>query len=112
MPLMPSELNKKLPRSASRSTETSTPGGNNSNSPLMMLPSELGYSGGLFSNPFGGSTKTETEKFVSEPERTDLTQPPSGYQTPSSNYAYGVGKLKAPTERCDAASGKCEKTWD
>jgi hypothetical protein len=112
LPLMPSELNKKLPRSASRSTETSTPGGNNANSPLMMLPSELGYTGGLFSNAFGGSAKGESDKFTSEPERTDLTQPPTGYQTPSPNYAYGVGALKAPKESCDAASGKCEKTWD
>ncbi len=112
MPLMPSELNKKPPRGGSRSTESSTPGGNNSNTPLTMLPSELGYSGGLFSNVFGSNTKTETEKFVSEPERTDLTQPPTGYQTPSPNFAYGVGKLKAPKERCDASTGQCEKTWD
>jgi hypothetical protein len=112
MPLMPSEMNKKLPRGGSRSTETTTPGGNNSNSPLMMLPSELGYSGGLFSNPFGGNTKAEAEKFTGEPERTDLTQPPSGYQTPSPNFAYGTGPLKAPKEKCDRASGQCEKTWD
>lgn len=112
MPLMPSELNKGVPRT-SRTAETTTPGGNNnSNSPIMMLPSQLGYTGGLFSNPFSSSTTTETEKFTTEPERTELTQPPSGYQTPSSNYAYGVGQLKPPKERCDAASGRCEKTWD
>ncbi|HEX7883783.1 MAG TPA: hypothetical protein VF499_13735 [Afipia sp.] len=109
MPLMPSELNKRAPRS--KTAESNAPGGNNANSPLMMLPSELGYNGGLFSNPFGGTT-TETEKFTSEPERSELTQPPSGYQTPSSNYAYGVGQLKAPKEVCDSASGKCEKRWD
>lgn len=112
MPLMPSELNKKLPRSASRSTETSKPGGDNSNSPLMMLPSELGYTGGLFSNAFGSTAKGEAEKFTNEPERTDLTQPPTGYQTPSPNYAYGVGALKAPKETCDASTGRCEKSWD
>jgi hypothetical protein len=111
MPLMPSELNKRAPRGSSRSADTSTPGGNNSNSPLMMLPSELGYSGGLFSNPFGGG-KPEAEKFVSEPERTDLTQPPSGYQTPSPNFAYGTGQIKAPKEVCDSGSGRCEKRWD
>lgn len=105
-PLMPSELNKRAPRSASRSTETTSPGGN---SPMMM-PSQLGYVGGLFSNPFG--TKTETEKFTTEPERTELTQPPSGYQTPSPKYDYGVGQLRAPNEKCDAASGRCEKTWN
>ncbi|WP_024577695.1 MULTISPECIES: hypothetical protein [unclassified Afipia] len=110
MPLMPSELNKRAPRS--KTAESNAPGNNNSNSPLMMLPSELGYTGGLFSNPFSSNTKTETEKFTSEPERTELTQPPTGYQTPSSNYAYGVGQLKPPREKCDAASGRCEKTWD
>lgn len=110
MPLMPNELAQRTPKSKG-SQDTSTPGSNNSNSPLMMMPSQLGYVGGLFSNPFGSKT-TETEKFVSEPERSELTQPPSGYQTPSSNYAYGVGQLKAPKEKCDAASGRCEKIWD
>jgi len=110
MPLMPSELNKRAPRT--RSTENNAPGGNNSNAPLMMMPSDLGYNGGLFSNPFGSSTKTETEKFVSEPERSELTQPPSGYQTPSPNFAYGMGQLKAPKEVCDSASNRCEKRWD
>ncbi len=108
MPLMPSELNKRAPRS--KTAESNAPGGNNANAPLMMMPSQLGYSGGLFSNPFG-SKQTETEKFTSEPERTELTQPPSGYQTPSPSYAYGVGQLKAPTLKCDSASGQCEKVW-
>lgn len=109
MPLMPSELAQRAPKS--RTADTSTPGNNNSNAPLMMLPSQLGYTGGLFSNPFG-SKQTETEKFTSEPERTELTQPPSGYQTPSPSYAYGVGQLKAPKEVCDSATGKCEKRWE
>jgi len=110
MPLLPSELAQRTPKSKG-SQESLNPGNNNSNSPLMMMPSQLGYVGGLFSNPFG-STKTETEKFISEPERTELTQPPSGYQTPSAGYAYGVGQLKPPKEKCDAASGRCEKIWD
>ncbi len=104
--LLPSEMAPKKPRG--KNTETATPGGSGV-APIMMLPSELGYTSGLFSNPFG--TKTETDKFTSEPERTELTQPPSGYQTPSSNFAYGMGQLKAPTEVCDGASGKCEKQW-
>ncbi len=111
LPLMPSELNKRAPRS-SKSADNNAPGGNNANAPLMMMPSDLGYSGGLFSNVFGSSSKTETEKFTTEPERSELTQPPTGYQTPSPNFAYGVGQLKAPKETCDAATGKCEKRWD
>lgn len=108
MPLMPSELATRAPR-GKVTRDAVTPGGNNSNAPIMMLPSELGYNGGLFSNAFG--TKTEVEKFSGEPERTDLTQPPVGYQTPSPNFAYGTGALKAPIETCDAASGRCEKRW-
>ncbi len=108
MPLMPSELAARAPRGKT-TRDTVTPGSNNSNSPLMMLPSELGYNGGLFSM-FGG-TKTETAPFTGEPDRTDLTQPPVGYQTPSPNFAYGAGALKAPIETCDAASGRCEKRW-
>lgn len=106
-PLLPSELAIKKPRGKG-TADAATPGGN-SVAPIMMLPSELGYTSGLFSNPFG--SKTETEKFTSEPERSELTQPPSGYQTPSPNFAYGMGQLKAPTEKCDGASGRCEKTW-
>lgn len=109
MPLMPSELATRAPRGKA-ARDTVTPGGNNSNAPIMMLPSELGYTGGLFSNPFGG-TKVEAEKFTGEPERSDLTQPPVGYQTPSPNFAYGTGPAKAPTEVCDSASGRCEKRW-
>ena len=105
-PLLPSEMAPKKPRG--KNTETANPGGSGV-APIMMLPSELGYSGGLFSGVFG--TKTETDKFTGEPERSELTQPPTGYQTPSSNFAYGMGALKAPTESCDAASGRCEKQW-
>lgn len=104
--LLPSEMAPKKPRG--KNTETATPGGSGV-APIMMLPSELGYSGGLFSGVLG--SKTETDKFTGEPERTELTQPPSGYQTPSSGFAYGMGQLKAPTEVCDAASGKCDKQW-
>lgn len=110
MPLMPSELAQKKPRGSK--SEPVTPGGNtNSDAPKMLMPSELGYVGGLFSNPFGGSAP-EAEKFTGEPERTELTQPPTGYQTPSPNFAYGTGKTKAPREVCDSGNGKCEKRWD
>jgi len=108
--LLPSELAVKKPRDRTASTKNDAPG-SSMTAPLSMLPSELGYTGGLFSNPFA-SNKTETEKFVKEPERQELTQPPSGYQTPSSNFAYGVGKLASPKTSCDPKSGVCERTWD
>jgi hypothetical protein len=36
-------------------------------------------------------------KFVKEPERSELSQPPAGYQTPSPNYAYGAGPMESKT---------------
>jgi hypothetical protein len=110
VPLMPNELAAKKPRGRTASADSANPGNNSPASAVMMMPSDLGYVGGILSNPF--STKTESEKFTSEPERSDLTQPPGGYQTPSPNYAYGVGQLKAPKEICDMSSGKCEKSYE
>lgn len=57
----------------------------------MLTPSQLGYEGGLFKNMFGSSSKGETAPFTGEPTRESLTQPPPGYQTPGSGYAYGTG---------------------
>jgi hypothetical protein len=112
-PLMPSELAARGPRGDTRTPDSSSPGSNGSDKPLMMMPSDLGYVGGLFSNPFSNK-KQEAAKFDKEPDRNELTQPPVGYQTPSPSYAYGVGdgKQKAPKEVCDSGSGKCEKVWD
>jgi hypothetical protein len=68
--------------------ETVTPGDPNKN--IVLSPQALGYSGGLFKNMFG-SNKSETAEFKGEPTRDNLTQPPVGYQTPASGYAYGTG---------------------
>jgi hypothetical protein len=38
--------------------------------------------------------KEEYTPFTGEPQRTSLTEPPSGYRTPSSSQPYGVGKEK------------------
>jgi hypothetical protein len=104
-PLMPSEMVMKKPRGNGTGTiEKSDPSAD-----VMVMPSQLGYKGGLFSGVLGDE-KGESEKFVKEPQRIELTQPPTGYQTPSPNQAYGVGKREM-TEQCDMSSGKCEKTW-
>jgi len=89
-PLKPNELNvaRTAPDGAStRDSDSANPGAGAA-SPLS--PSQLGFDG-RFSNLFGGS-KTETAEFKGEPTRDSLTQPPSGYQTPSPNFAYGTGK--------------------
>jgi hypothetical protein len=58
-------------------------------------PSELGWKGSLFGAMFGDK-KEETAKFTGEPPRSTLTDPPTGYQTPSPDQPYGVGKALAP----------------
>jgi len=54
-------------------------------------PSELGYKGGLFGSMFDNK-KEEQAKFTGEPPRTSLTEPPTGYQTPSPDQPYGLVK--------------------
>jgi hypothetical protein len=87
--LTPSELNARGPKASSTADSESAQPGGNPGTNLVFSPSQLGYTGG-FSGLFGGN-KTETAPFKGEPTRDSLTQPPSGYQTPSPNYAYGTG---------------------
>lgn len=102
-PLTPAELAAGKTK-ATTPTESLNPG-NSSTNPVLS-PSQLGYTGGLFSNMFGGPT-TETAPFTGEPTRETLTQPPVGYQTPSPNYAYGTGpKESLNNQRVDVMTGK------
>jgi hypothetical protein len=57
-----------------------------------LMPNQLGYTGGLMGMFKGNSS--ESAPFKGEPTRQSLTEPPSGYQTPSSNFAYGTGPMK------------------
>jgi hypothetical protein len=87
-PLSPNELNaaRQKPSGDTQSSDSLKPGDANTN-PLM--PSDLGWKGG-FTGMFKGNS-TEATQFKQEPTRESLTQPPPGYQTPSSNYLYGTG---------------------
>jgi type IV secretory pathway VirB10-like protein len=105
-PLSPSELN-----GANQRPTTSTQEAKNSDSlkpgdpggtPLM--PSELGYSGSMF-GLFKGN-KVEATEFKQEPTRESLTQPPPGYQTPSSSYLYGTGPKESLNKEYNPAAGK------
>ena len=59
-----------------------------------LLPSQLGTSAsGVFGAMFG-SKKEETARFTGEPPRASLTEPPRGYQTPSPDQPYGIGKAE------------------
>ena len=71
----------------------------------ILSPSQLGFTGGL-SGIFGGGSKTETATFNGEPTRDTLTMPPSGYQTPSSNFAYGTGPKESLNREYNPAQGK------
>ena len=84
--LTPKEM--EMQRSKPTVSESTIPGDPNKN--IVLSPSQLGYSGGLFKNMFGGN-KGEIGEFKGEPSRESLTQPPVGYQTPASGYAYGTG---------------------
>jgi hypothetical protein len=85
-PLMPSQL-------AQRSDK---PGVKTSDGPDRspeLTPSQLGYTGGLWNSVTGIFSKDkqmETAKFLREPARDALTDPPTGYRTPSPDQPYGV----------------------
>jgi hypothetical protein len=96
-PLSPSEMTPG-PKPRARTARTTQQTGSSSeaaNNPRL-TPSQLGYSGGLFSKMFGGRDD-ETAQFTGEPPRTSLTEPPPGYQTPSPDQPYGMtDREKAP----------------
>src|SRR5215470_10516142 len=100
-PLKPSEL------AAGR---TDRPGVKTSEGPdhsPEMTPSQLGYTGGLWSSILGlgktftGEKDIETAKFAREPARHSLTDPPLGYRTPSASQPYGIN-AKAEAEKARA----------
>jgi len=52
---------------------------------------DLGYKGDMFSlNSLFGKDKGEVAKFQGEPPRANLTEPPTGYRTPSPAQPYGI----------------------
>lgn len=104
--LLPSELNQRGPKASSTADSDSVaqPGGDPGTNAILS-PSQLGFTGS-FSSLFGGN-KAETAPFKGEPTRESLTQPPSGYQTPSPNFAYGTGPKESLNNKVyDPAAGK------
>ena len=101
--LTPSELNKGKVAATARGSDDPIQPGSQNNNPILS-PSQLGYNGS-FSGLFGGS-KSETAPFKGEPTRDSLTQPPSGYQTPSPNFAYGTGPKESLNKEYNPAAGK------
>ena len=104
-PVPPDQLNVgKLPPAARTSGMDSDTPGNSRNNPILS-PSQLGFNGTLSGLMFGGN-KPETAPFTGEPERSALTQPPPGYQTPSPNFAYGTGPKESLNKEYNPAAGK------
>jgi hypothetical protein len=104
--LSPSELaQQKTAKTSNANSESTVPGGD-PGANAILSPSQLGFEGG-FGKLFGGGNKTETAQFKGEPTRESLTQPPSGYQTPSPNFAYGTGPKESLNNKVyDPAAGK------
>jgi hypothetical protein len=96
-PLLPSEYNRSAPPS-SRGARTDGPTKSAEEVSKPMSPMELG-SKNIF-NSFW-APKEEYTTFASEPPRGSLTDPPTGYRTPSPNQPYGVGKEKWKPTKVD-----------
>ncbi|WP_291855845.1 hypothetical protein [Bradyrhizobium sp.] len=101
--LTPAELAVGKTAAPSRTNSDPVQPGTSYTNPILS-PSQLGYNGG-FSGLFGGS-KVETAPFKGEPTRESLTQPPVGYQTPSSSFAYGTGPKESLNREYNPAAGK------
>jgi hypothetical protein len=64
-------------------------------------PAELGAKGGIFSSMFDSKDDANASKFTGEPPRASLTDPPHGYQTPSPDQPYGLGKASTAPKPTD-----------
>src|SRR6266478_7118935 len=102
--LRPDELDKPgRPAGDKKGADTNAPGVSVEEASRPMMPSDLGTkTEKIFDSIWSTLTpaKPEAAPFTGEPPREAMTAPPSGYQTPSPNYPYGMGvqdKRKAST---------------
>jgi hypothetical protein len=97
-PLMPDQLApnaKNMPRTVTRDSDTITPD-TTDNGYSLLTPAQLGDKSSLWDKIFHTDSGGDTVKFTGEPARTSLTEPPSGYQTPSPDQPYGNVTQAAP----------------
>jgi hypothetical protein len=109
-PISPSELNKAGTEVTGSTRASGEPVDPRADPEAAMMPSKLGFTGikSFFNNTF--NDKPELGTFTAEPPRADLTQPPTGYQTPSPTAPYGLINKKERYKTCDVdiASGTCK----
>ena len=91
-PITPDQLNRPGAPAPGTSGRSNAPAPGTDIDGKPVLPSELGYFGGLFSGRAWGFSgyQDETGTFTGEPNRNALTEPPPGYQIPSPTQPYGV----------------------
>jgi len=89
-------------KSATNSPQPGDPNSAGAGEGVVLTPSQLGFKG--FGNIFGSSTP-EAAPFPGEPPRESLTQPPTGYQTPSPSYAYGLNNDDQKNTYVPSSSG-------
>jgi hypothetical protein len=90
--LTPAEMKGVGPQTNSKSAGTGTDGTTNA---AQSTVQELGVPSLIKMLPMVGREQEKPIEFTGEPERQTLTQPPSGYLTPSKNAPFGVvGKDK------------------
>ncbi|TAK48343.1 MAG: hypothetical protein EPO23_06805 [Xanthobacteraceae bacterium] len=92
--------NAELQAGRGRSRDTIQPGAN-PDGPNKLSMDELGYKGGVFGTLWNYTKKEESAVFTGEPVRESLTQPPEGYQTPSSKQTYGSNATAEPEPNKD-----------
>src|SRR5262245_62750958 len=91
--LRPDELDKPG-RGDKKGADSNAPGVSAEEASRPMMPSDLGTkTQKIFGSIWSTFTpaKPESAPFTGEPPRDAMTAPPSGYQTPSPNYPYGMG---------------------
>jgi hypothetical protein len=91
--LRPDELDKPGP-GEKKSADAKGAGKSPEDTSRPLMPSDLGTkTEKIFGSVWSSFTpaKPESAPFTGEPPREAMTAPPSGYQTPSPNYPYGVG---------------------
>ncbi|MGE3987717.1 hypothetical protein [Pseudorhodoplanes sp.] len=100
-PLSPAELEVGRKAGAGRIAMPTGPQDAESDGQRPLRSDELGYKGGLLNSLFKDKSKPEVATFSGEPTRSELTQPPAGYRTPSSSHPYGLTPRKEQAKPFD-----------